>query len=130
MLVEARRARQVEGEPFRRWFSDNEFDLIVWYGEAHNMVGFQLCYKTPREERALTWLEGRGYSHNRVDDGETAPSRHKMTPILVADGAFDRDHILNRFREVAKDLEPDLVSAVAARLRDYPGAPHGKARKR
>jgi hypothetical protein len=120
VLAEIQRARQINGEPFRRWFSDGEFDLIVWYGNDRRITGFQLCYKTALEEKALTWLKGRGYSHNRVDDGETAPSHHKMTPILVADGTFDRDLILNRFLEAADAIDRNVVSAIVTRLEAYP----------
>ena len=31
MLVEYRNVRQIRGEGHRRWFSDEYFDLIVWY---------------------------------------------------------------------------------------------------
>jgi len=30
MLEESEYVRQVKGEPKRRWFSDDYFDLIVW----------------------------------------------------------------------------------------------------
>jgi hypothetical protein len=129
MLTEVKSARQIKGEPFRRWFSDEEFDLIVWYGDDRQITGFQLCYQAAREEKALTWLKGRGYFHNRVDDGETAPSHHKMTPILVADGTFDRDHVLNRFLEAANDIDRAVVSAVVNHLRDYPGMQQERAKK-
>jgi len=55
MLTEIRNARQVEGEGFRRWFTDDYFDLIVWYGDQNAMIGFQLCYDKQGKERALTW---------------------------------------------------------------------------
>ena len=55
MLAEIRNARQIAGEDFRRWFTDEEFDLIVWYGDDRSLVGFQLCYDKQDRERALTW---------------------------------------------------------------------------
>ena len=33
MLTEIQNARQIAGEGVRRWFTDDYFDLIVWYGE-------------------------------------------------------------------------------------------------
>jgi hypothetical protein len=70
MLVEIRNTRQIEGEGFRRWFTDEFFDLIVWYDEKRTLVGFQLCYDKEGRERALTWTREHGFQHNRIDDGE------------------------------------------------------------
>ena len=70
MLSEIRNARQVEGEGFRRWFTDDYFDLIVWYGNDRRLIGFQLCYDKQERERALTWTLEHGFQHNRIDSGE------------------------------------------------------------
>ena len=42
MLKEYTHVRQIQGESKRRWFSDRYFDLIVWFGEQDEIVGFQL----------------------------------------------------------------------------------------
>jgi hypothetical protein len=78
MLSEIRNARQVEGEGFRRWFTDDYFDLIVWYGNDRRLIGFQLCYDKQERERALTWTLEHGFQHNRIDSGEV-PGHSKMT---------------------------------------------------
>ncbi len=44
MIVEKKDARQIENEGFRRWFTDDFFDLIVWY-ENKEITGFQLCLR-------------------------------------------------------------------------------------
>ena len=31
MLSELKETRQIEEEGFRRWFRDQDFDLILWY---------------------------------------------------------------------------------------------------
>ena len=80
MLLESEVA-QIEGEPRRQWFRDEFFDLVVWY-EAARILGFQLCYDTARSERAITWLPDRGYSHDRVDANDDAPTR-VLAPMLV-----------------------------------------------
>ena len=88
MLRELADVRQIPGEPRRRWFADDYFDLIVWFNKKGESIGFQLCYDLPGEERALTWHKNTGFSHRRVDDGERQRP-YKATPILVADGSFD-----------------------------------------
>jgi hypothetical protein len=120
MLKEIKDARQVEGEPSRRWFADNTLDLIVWHSAANMIIGFQLCYQKGTDEHALTWLSGKGYSHNRVDDGETMPCAHKMTPILVVDGTFDRDRISQHFETESREIDPDVIQFVTKKLLEYP----------
>ena len=33
MLSEIKRVRQIQGEGYRRWFSDKFLDLIIWYND-------------------------------------------------------------------------------------------------
>ena len=123
MLEEKTGVRQIEGEGFRRWFSDSYFDLIVWYLDESQaeIVGFQLCYDKPGSERAVTWRKNEGFSHNRIDDGER-PFSSKMSPVLVADGVFDRDGILERFAEAAHNIDPDLEAFIHIVLTEDPGS--------
>ena len=111
--------RQVEGEPRRRWFSSPDLDLIVWVDERDAIVGFQLCYDKTRGERALTWRRGRGYDHMGVDDGEQSPAQYKSTPILVADGFFDRERVSGIFLESSESLPPDIRRAVTDLINGY-----------
>jgi hypothetical protein len=82
MLREVRKVRQIKGESRRRWFDDDYFDLIVWFGEEDEIVGFQLCYDRRGEQKAFTWQQEFGYMHHRVDQGEDKPGKLKATPIL------------------------------------------------
>jgi len=120
MLSEIRNARQVEGEGFRRWFTDEYFDLIVWYGNDRSLIGFQLCYDKQQRERALTWTREHGFQHNSIDSGEV-PGHSKMTPIIIADGAFSRDTVAQRFRAACTDIDPAIASFVFDTITGYPG---------
>jgi hypothetical protein len=115
MLSEIRNPRQVPGEGQRRWFTDEYFDLIVWHDGDGLPTGFQLCYDKNDRERALTWRSGRGYSHERVDDGEI-PGRAKMSPVLVPDGSFARSTIAALFLEDSGAIDPEIRRFVHARL--------------
>jgi hypothetical protein len=122
MLTEIPNARQVEGEGFRRWFTDDYFDLIVWYEEKNALVGFQLCYDKLGRERALTWTHAHGFQHNRIDAGEV-PGSPKMTPIVVADGEFNRDPVAERFRAASAGMERSIAGFVYETLKRYrPGS--------
>jgi len=120
MLSEIRNPRQIEGEGRRRWFTDRDFDLIVWYDRPGVLSGFQLCYDKSGFERALTWRADGGYSHERVDDGETPGRPFKMSPMLVPDGVFAHNEVAKRFWEASAGLEAALRRFVHDRLLEFP----------
>jgi hypothetical protein len=131
MLAEIRDARQVPGEGFRRWFTDDYFDLIVWYDApglepppdpVAGVKGFQLCYDKTGRERALTWTREHGFQHNRIDAGEI-PGHAKMTPVILADGEFSHDAIAEKFRAQAAAVDPALARFVYAAVKGYPRRP-------
>ncbi len=121
MLKEYPRVRQVEGEPRRRWFGDDYFDLIVWLDDGDGVVGFQLCYDKGGDERALTWLPERGFTHRRVDDGERGGDlAHKSTPVLVVDGAVDHRSLTELLAEEGREIDQGIVRRICDRLAGYP----------
>jgi len=115
-----------EREPNRRWFSDDDFDLIVWFSEAATIVAIQLCYDKSGTERAVTWSRPRGHEHFRVDDGEHSPLRNE-TPLLVANGPFRTDRLVEMFLRASVTLEPAIRSFVVARLLEIPASPGASA---
>ncbi len=122
MLAEIPKVRQVPGDGFRRWFADSSFDLILWYADDSQaeLLGFQLCYDKETVQRALTWYRGKGFYHNRIDDGESSPFKNR-TPILVADGSFPKEQVLRSFRAAAAQLDAKLVSFILQTLEGYSG---------
>ena len=110
-------ARQVSGEPSRRWFTSPEIDLFVWLGDDGSPSGFQLCYGKQMREHALTWTPAAGFSHMAVDGGESRPGRYKGTPILVANGAVDLEGILAQLRqEWTASLPPEYLQFVEGKV--------------
>ena len=61
-----------------------------------------------------------GYRHMAVDGGEARPGKHKATPILVADGAFDAGRVRAAFQAVSVSLPPEVAAYVARALDQYP----------
>lgn len=120
LLRELSDARQVPGEPRRRWFCSAELDLIVWVNDLQEPVGFQLCYDKLTRERAITWRAGRGFDHAAVDSGDDMPTRYKGTPILVADGIFDNNRVADTFREAGAGVPEPMRTFVADALERYP----------
>lgn len=115
MLREIHDVRQVPGEPRRRWFSDQNFDLIVWVDPEDQVIGFQLCYDKEKEQKALTWLKQDGYQHNRIDDGDN-PGKMKASPVLEANGHFDGEGIGRRFMENKGDVPGVIADCVYDRI--------------
>ena len=104
MLYESN-VTQKEEHIFRRWFQDDYFDLIVWYdSETRGIVGFQLCYDKDRNEHAFTWHEKDGFSHNKIDNNRV-PGHHPVTPILVANGIFPYEMLLEKFKESSGNID-------------------------
>jgi hypothetical protein len=116
VLREISSARQVPGDEKRRWFTSENLDLYVWVDEEGAPLGFQLCYDKVFREHALSWTEGAGYSHMAIDDGASRPARHKGTPILIANGAFQADRILGEFRLEAASLPPEFLQFIEGKI--------------
>jgi hypothetical protein len=123
MLTEFPNVHQRSDEPRRRWFQDDDEDLIVWFGDDDRIVGFQLCYDRARGERALAWDENTGYSHLRVDDGEAIGKPRKSSPILLPDGVFNAPAVLRRFVAIAAELPREVAAFVRRKIEEYPATP-------
>jgi hypothetical protein len=119
MLQEYKNVSQPKETPgYRRWFSDDDMDLIVWYSPRGVIRGFQLVYDRDGRERAFTWHVEAGMVHTAVDDGEDSPLRNDA-PILVPDGVPRADLVLAQFLESARGLDPELVALVSSKLEAF-----------
>ncbi len=99
----------------RRWFSDDFFDLIVWYDAERRVSGFQLCYNLQGIEHALTWQDGKGTDHHRIDSGEASPLKN-MTPVLFPDGAVPYDELVRQFTDRAAAIDAAIYSLVIQKI--------------
>ena len=116
--IEFTNVRQIPGEPRRRWFTCEDLELVVWFDESDDPMGFQLCYKNGGSEYAVTWNPDRGFSHKMIDDGEQRPGKHKATPILVS-GALASARLINeRFAQVSAGLPVTIAEFIGKKLRE------------
>ena len=91
MLVEIEGVRQIPEEGPRRWFVDENMDLIIWYlPDRISITGFQLCYDKKSVQRCLTWQRG--------EKGSSS--------TLSADGRFSMKRVI-RLYETACDRLPE-----------------------
>ena len=112
--------REINGKAKRRWFSSQQFDLILWLSEDQDFAGFELCYDKQRQEHSIAWSASYGYRHMAVDTGEWRQGKHKATPILVPDGNFDVNRIRSDFDRASHSLPQDIAHYVAQALEQYP----------
>lgn len=113
---------QHKGEPRRRWFTDDFFDIFVWFHKDTTITGFQLCYDKQVKERALTWVRGRGFRHDLIDDGEATPTKNR-SPILVRDGEFPASEVLVLFITSSGGIEDPIRSLIIEKLCRYGDLP-------
>ncbi|MBW1807423.1 MAG: hypothetical protein JRJ19_07215 [Deltaproteobacteria bacterium] len=119
MLREVSHINQKADKPFQRWFTDDYFDLFVWFDDADEIIQFQLAYKkNTADEKTLIWKAESGYDHFGIDDGENA-GRIKAAPILVADGIFDCRKVADRFSERSGSIDQGVATFVEQKLLAY-----------
>ena len=118
MLSETPNVRQIEGERRRRWFDDEDFDLIVWFGQFGRIDEFQLCYDKTSQEHAVIWKRGSGFSHYQVDVGRGALG---AKPILIPanDVELDNVRVAELFREQSNQIDPRIANFVYDKLVQY-----------
>ena len=117
MMFEAPNEVPIPGEPKRRWFTDDDFDLFVWYNPDDTYFGFQLCYDKNGDQHAFTWRQDSGFSHKRVDDGDRC--QRSSTEFLVPDGVFNWNTILARFQKESRQIEAAIVELVTSKIQSY-----------
>lgn len=114
MLYRIKDTRESDSGYGYRCYGDEYFDLFLWYDNGR-IIQFQLVYNKFKRAHALTWHEERGYLHARVDEGNRP--RKKMSPILVMDGEFPKEFLVNKFREESMEIEAGISSFVMDKLR-------------
>lgn len=99
-----------------QWYSDTHCDLYVWRKLNGEVMRFQFTYNkgTGREE-IVEWSGGDVVGHALVDPGDDHP-RTNRTPIIVANGVWDRGTVAEEFEEAAKGIDPEIFQFVLDRL--------------
>jgi len=97
MLTEIKNVRQIPGEDTRRWYVDENTDLIVWYAPSgEGISGFQLCYDKKSVQRCLTWQKNSSAGRS----------------LLSADGRYSRRRVLRLFDTISEELPEEISTLV------------------
>ena len=116
MLKEIESVSQSEGTRLRRWFTDDDLDLYVWYEEDGSIIQFQICYDRGENEQALTWSADHGLFQASVDDGEGRIMKMKSTPVLTGQNIPDTERARELMIHRGQKLEHDLFEFIHAAL--------------
>ena len=108
MLRELKKVRQIEGDRHRRWFADEELDLILWYGPEKKLDGFQICYDKLAGTRMITW------KNIETRDGS-------LKSILMTDSPEERDRIRTMIADRSDNLDGPLKQFILDRLESNGG---------
>lgn len=117
MLAE-HQCRQNEDGLFRRWFSDEYFDLILWESRPLEYFGFQLCYDKEKRERALCWSQRAHYSHMQIDGGESDPGKNR-SPVMIGGSPFPLEKVKKEFEKRSGTLPSEVRDFILNHLNLY-----------
>jgi hypothetical protein len=119
-MRERSNVRQIPGESKRRWFSSDDFDLIIWLSDDQQILGFELCYDKNGPQHSIAWSKSAGFRHMAVDDGEQRPGKYKAVPIVIADGYFDANRVHSDFLKASQTLPDEIANHVLQILEHHP----------
>jgi len=108
MLQELKNVKQIDGEAFRRWFVDDDLELILWYDDAKKLEGFQICYDKRAGTRTITW------KRITSSDGDTKS-------VLLSDGPYNKSRLLAMMKASTPSLDEKLRTFILGRLETHGG---------
>jgi hypothetical protein len=106
-------------EGFRRLFTNNCFDLWLWYDYSKTkLTGFQLVWN--HGESAITWTPNSGMNVNRIMTGDWPDCG---TPILDGAGDVKKIHplLIAIFKSMSEKLDQSIVYLVTSMIMKYSG---------
>lgn len=125
MLKEISRFRHYAGHANRRWFSDSDMDLYIWFNREVP-VRFHLTYHKRGRSRSLSWNTETGFERTRLAQIEAAALAmgvsQLLDPRLSSNSQDIAGSVLARkFLHASERIAPWLADFIYARLLEYPG---------
>jgi len=122
MLHEKQNVRQIPGEPLRRWFADDYFELIVWFSPSQEIEAFELSYEVQGDWQAIKWSPLKGCHHYQIDAGEGRAYKPQAVPTLQLDSNFSKAEmraIYQKFQAASQGIDSDIARFVAQQILRY-----------
>ncbi len=108
MLRELKNDRQNKGDRHRRWFKDEQLEIILWYDDERKLDGFQICYDKLAASRLITWKK-------------ITTSEGESKSILTSDSPFDRERLYYMIDSRSDRLGSPLKQFILDRLESNGG---------
>lgn len=105
---------------YRRWFTDSDMDLYVWFiGERP--VRFHLAWNKRGRIQSISWNSESGFNDSRLDLFELLLLVAGASPLRQNNTEFNIAVLANRFLRNCEHIEPTLADFIYARLLEFPG---------
>ena len=119
MLREISSTQQSHQNKLKRWFTDADMDLFIWF-RNQVPVCFQLSYNKQQQEHSVSWHIESGFTHNLVKPGNR-PSKYRMSFIHSPECEFDVATTAQNFLRASQEsIEVPLADFIFARLLEFP----------
>lgn len=119
MLREIYSSRQNNHRKLKRWFTDSNMDLFIWF-KNQVPVCFQLSYNKQQQEHSVSWHIDAGFSHNLVK-ANNRQSRCRTLFIHSPEREFDVATTAHDFLLACEEsIENSLADFIFARLLKFP----------
>ncbi|MEM7026714.1 MAG: hypothetical protein AAF410_00640 [Pseudomonadota bacterium] len=99
----------------RRWFSNEIFDVFVFFNHEDELVQLQLCYDKNNMERVNSCSRDLGYNHARIDTGRNISGR-SGSPVFFDCSNCDIDRVKKTFIDSSLDLDDILFDQIYRKL--------------
>jgi len=119
MLREIASTCRKNNRKFKRWFTDANMELFVWFKDQ-TPVCFQLSYDKLSLERSISWHVEAGFTHSMVKP-ESRHAKQWISPNHSPDDDFDAAITARQFLVASDNIEAPLADFIFARLIEYPG---------
>jgi len=104
----------------RRWFTDSDMDLYIWFiGEMP--VRFHLVWNKLGRIQSISWNSDTGFNDDRFNPFELLLLVAGARPLRLSNTEFNIAVLANRFLRNAEHIEPTLADFIYARLLEFPG---------
>ena len=104
----------------KRWFTDSDMDLFVWF-RKNLPTRFQLSYIKYGRGHAIHWSSESGFKHSLVDLSQAKAGKHGLPDEYDIDHSVNVPSLARSFLVASAEIEPSLVDFIYARLLEYPG---------
>ena len=118
-MIETQKVRQNPDEPFRRWFADEDLDLIVWYEPDGPVYGFELSFDKINDQRVFRWFKDKALTLHRVNAGEEIPFGNASDRLEEIHEKVEMGELLSLYDAAKAGLPPDLAALVRSKLTEY-----------